>query len=331
MRTNLLVRPARAHELNEIDRDSYSSWGKGLTPDQYLHREQVLREHPWSRDAMKTWLLEDPRSGERLASCETFRMTSRHHAEPGTTFGICSVFVPEEHRGHGHASTLLSFLVPLLKSTTPNLHAIILFSDVGEKIYARLGYRSIPALSTRWSALELQQYFSPSQARARLLEIGYLHDSRPTKASWSKRDRTASFELCASTAQADWHWEREAFYRLQLQLPRADSHAVLAANGECHAAWTFDVREKKFRILWLDASSAEEEALFLSLAAHEAIRSGCDEIEFWGEAQTPGKIFSREETDSLPMLLPISSPLVREAEESPMKEIWKSCPRIFWM
>ena len=83
----LALRLATDAEKIQRDHVTFPEWGTRLTLDQYLERERVLREHPFSR-GMRTWLLVD--GGDVLGSCETFDNVSRVGSAAGTSWSIAS-------------------------------------------------------------------------------------------------------------------------------------------------------------------------------------------------------------------------------------------------
>src|SRR4051812_33318121 len=88
------------------DRQTHAEWGKALTVEQYLEREQRLRSHPWSRATMTTWFWVD-HNGAVLASCETFRMNSSVDGSAGHSYAVASVFTEPSLRGRGHAGRMM--------------------------------------------------------------------------------------------------------------------------------------------------------------------------------------------------------------------------------
>src|SRR5262249_23044174 len=126
------------------DRFTFASWGTRLTVEQFCAREQRLRQHRWPQAAMRTWLLCGD-DGEVLCSCETFRMRSFHRGEDGWTQAVASVLTEPALRRSGYASTLIAYLMRELTQQGVDLHASILFSDVGASLYQRAGFEAVPA------------------------------------------------------------------------------------------------------------------------------------------------------------------------------------------
>ncbi len=87
----------------ERDRATWATWGGPLALQAYLAHVLRLRNHAWSQAAMTTWILGSD-EGAPLASCQAYRMASRHAATPGHTYGLGSVFTEPAQRGRGLAS-----------------------------------------------------------------------------------------------------------------------------------------------------------------------------------------------------------------------------------
>eukprot|EP00899_Mesostigma_viride_P015473 jgi/Mesvir1/23927/Mv10702-RA.2 len=114
-------------------------WGKTLTLEQYLEREDRLASHPWSQKALTSWVLTGS-DGELLSQLETYRMEATCPGHDRTTaFGIASVFTEEKHRGKGYASKLVGLLLEQLRQESGDAVAVVLYSDVGPGLYAKAG------------------------------------------------------------------------------------------------------------------------------------------------------------------------------------------------
>ncbi|MEQ1505252.1 MAG: GNAT family N-acetyltransferase, partial [Myxococcota bacterium] len=107
-------------------------------------REARLRAGPWARSERTTWIL-----GPGLASCETYRVPLG--GGDGVGWAIASVFTEPALRGHGFASALLDRLAERLR-TEPGARGLVLFSDVGARIYERVGFVARPAVDRVWPA-----------------------------------------------------------------------------------------------------------------------------------------------------------------------------------
>lgn len=138
---------------------SSNAWKDALSIPQYLEESAYLMTVPLAKDGgMTQWVLVDktlrPNQRPLLASCETFRKRSLVSDAKGNitetvTHGIASVYCDPRYRGRGYASRLMKELSKVLphwqlKSSTKCV-ASVLFSDIGKKFYAALGWRPFPS------------------------------------------------------------------------------------------------------------------------------------------------------------------------------------------
>lgn len=322
--------PASPQEASQRDRITYAEWGPPLDENQFLDREQRLRAHPWAQAQMRTWLLQDPASGRIGASCETFRMDSRFQGEAGTAHGIASVFTDPDLRGHGLASQLLAGVARQLSAQEPALQALILFSDVGEKIYGRLGYRPIPAFDWVWPA-----QVGPAAGVSRAQLSGLLLRAAPP----------CVFQVEPSLGQLDWHFERTEIYAGHLGRPEQLSFG-LTAGGKLLAAWAAHWKENTLYVLFNRAETEAEIEQVQSAARAEAHRLGIPTVTQWEEAnwvsREPARYGAQRQIrdGAIPMLLPIHAgsnalPPAAEAFTRTDREltfrIWPQCPRALWV
>jgi hypothetical protein len=138
------------------------NWGSALSKSDYLEREAYLTTVPLARNGGVThWILVDralpPNERPILASCESLRkpvLVLRNGViAEGITHGIGSVFSQPKYRGKGYASRMLRELGPTLKDwqIDPSItgkqscHFSILYSDIGKKYYAKLGWVTFPS------------------------------------------------------------------------------------------------------------------------------------------------------------------------------------------
>ncbi|WP_257448373.1 GNAT family N-acetyltransferase [Archangium lipolyticum] len=294
-----------ATDAQKVQRDAltFSEWGKLLTPEEYIVRELRLRSHPWALADMRTWLLCSD-EGTVLASCETFRTDSFRRAPdgallPGDSFAIASVFTEERLRGHGHATRLMDLLASELERQ-PRAHAALLFSDVGPRIYARSGYRELPA----WDWHLPPSPGAPGEGVDSLLcasDLGPALDRM--------RRPELPFFFWPTPSQLDWHLERGRIYvdRLGCSLPESAGATV----GASTALWGLVGRSAELTVLMFDARSPAEASALLEAARREARRSGLSRVVLWEEPGNASLLplvagASRVARDgSLPMVRPL--------------------------
>jgi GNAT superfamily N-acetyltransferase len=300
--------PATDEQKVQRDHLSYSAWGPPLSVPDYLAREQRLRAHPWSHEALRTWLLRDD-AGQVLASCETFRTDSflrdaSGALTPGDSWSIASVFTEESLRGRGHATRLMDLLAAELERASSRAHAALLFSDVGPRIYARSGYQALPAWDWHLPAAS----GSPAQGVDALL-----HTSDVARALTRMRQPEAPFFFWPTAPQLDWHLERERIYAERLARPRPPAHGALA--GDSTALWCGTGRGGSLLVLMLDARSLADATALLQSAQRVAGQCGLSHVVLWEEpthapflARLPGA--TRVARDgSLPMVRPLRAGL----------------------
>ncbi|MBS2026402.1 MAG: GNAT family N-acetyltransferase [Deltaproteobacteria bacterium] len=284
------------------DRLTYPAWGQRLTPEQYLERERRLRAQAWAATAMRTWLLVEER--EVLASCETFAMGARFRGEKRVVEGVASVFVEERLRGKRYASAIFEKLLPRLRDE--GALASILFSDVGESIYARVGYAARPAL---------ERLFSPEAgAPANVCDAVFsesMDDLRAALADAPEPDD--ALLLYPSAVQLDWHIERERIYAQLVDEPRPPWHGARAGRGR--AVWAGDLKNDQLVILWLAATRSDEALALIQAARRAAHGAGLSKVVLWecawpfelAESAGGGRRVRR--ADSIPMIAPLVSGL----------------------
>ncbi|RDL30399.1 Uncharacterized protein BP5553_10277 [Venustampulla echinocandica] len=160
-----LVHPTLAEKKHTWTLNS-QSWGTALAVDDYLERESYLASIPATRDGGVThWILTDStapaESRPVLACCESLRRRAVISL-PGSptkeviTHGIGSVFCPPAYRGRGYASRMLALLAPILKTWQKEegeCYFSILYSDIGKKYYAGLGWDVFPSAHISLPAL----------------------------------------------------------------------------------------------------------------------------------------------------------------------------------
>ena len=286
------LRLAAADEKLARDALTHSAWGQRLTVAQYLERERRLRSHAWAREAMRTWLLVD---GGVVASCETFAMNASLAGKPGVVEGVASVFVEDRLRGRGLASEMFRHLIERLRAE--GAFASILYSDVGEALYSRLGYVSRPAFDRVFGSAA----GNPAELGARIFDE---HAIASELAAAPRPDD--ALLVWPSALQLDWHLERERAYAALLGKPRPRWHG--AAAGNSRAFWCGDLKNDRLVILLLAAEPLEEATALIEAARRVAHQAELGQVVLWEYAapfELPGERVPRAE--SIPMICPLAS------------------------
>lgn len=296
----LALRLATDAEKIQRDHVTFPEWGTRLTLDQYLERERVLREHPFSR-GMRTWLLVD--GAEVLGSCETFDNVSRVGASRGTSWSIASVYVEEKFRGRGYATRLMDLLC--IEAERQGRQACVLFSDVGLRIYERASFVGVPA-TTDW-------VLAPREAEVPACDTWVPSlDEPPARV----------LQLEPTPEQVDWAHARERLYAKFLSRRAPAVHS--AAVGAARATWAAYFKANELIVLWLQAGSADETAAVLDVARAEAHRCGLDRVRLWApdRAAPPPAAAVENRKDELPMVRACAPHRI---------ESWRQVQRALWV
>jgi GNAT superfamily N-acetyltransferase len=145
-----LLRIAASEQIDRIYAESYALWGAGLKFPDYREFWNDLARTPWARRALSfhVWCDDD---GAVLSSLKLYQPRVRLAGKVGNVAGIGAVFTPKRARRRGHASEMIRAVIE--QAGARGDLAALLFSDVGTKIYASLGFRDIPA-EEAWGRLD---------------------------------------------------------------------------------------------------------------------------------------------------------------------------------
>lgn len=295
----------------------FTTWGDPLTSEQWVEREAGLRAQAWAKAEMKTWLLCEDGSGEVLSSCETYRMNSALRGEAGSTYAFASVFTEERLRGRGLASELISRVLQRLGAEDPGAQASILFSEVGPRIYERLGYVARPEWDEDW-------LFPPSTAG---VPAGVI----PPEALAGALDRVPRpadpFVVFPTADQVDWHRERERLYARALHRPRAMGCGARA--GGSTMLWTANLRYEELFVLWLHAQKVDEADALIESARRVAAGASLQGVRIWKCAMPQGWSVERSGGKAVPR--PATLAMIKPLRADLRPEDWRCIQRALWV
>lgn len=146
-----------AGECQTVWKLSSLAWTDALSLPQYLEESTYLTTVPLAKDrGMTNWILTDkklpPDQRPILCSCETFRKRALISDRDGNLteqiiHGVASVFCDPVLRLRGYGSRLMRELAEILRTfqaeTTESIGSV-LYSDIGKKYYADLGWHPFP-------------------------------------------------------------------------------------------------------------------------------------------------------------------------------------------
>lgn len=184
---DLELLPATPIEVQQICLLNQDEWRGPLSVEEYLDREDALREQDLTRGTLTCWILTSPKlpanaDGSRpvLASCESL-LKSAYIARNGKvdqilTHGIGSVFTRPQHRGRGYAARMMTELAKQLE-TWQQPEGVkgafsILYSDIGQKFYARFGWKVFPSSHVHLDPVNLEEYESTRKRLTDLIKKG---------------------------------------------------------------------------------------------------------------------------------------------------------------
>ncbi|MDP1830035.1 MAG: hypothetical protein Q8L48_42625 [Archangium sp.] len=285
--SNLTI--ATPTEQRDRDHATFAAWGAGLTPEQFLEREQRLRGHDWAARTLTTWLWRDE-TGATLSSCETFLDEAQAGTRTGTAALIASVFTEPRLRAHGHAANMLRAVIERLRADASCL-AVTLFSEIGTNFYARLGFWPVPAFDT----------FFPARADAPSVE--WLHAPLPAPRHSPGDEHT--LRLTLSAPRLDWHLERERLYTSALERTPLERHGARVDGSTI--TWTAYWKTNELQVLSLDAHDPRHLAPLLHAASHAAHLAGLPTVRVWETSALTALPGARrvERTDEVAMFLPL--------------------------
>lgn len=295
----LRAREATPEEIDARNRLTAPVWGNRLTLEQYLERERRLRATPFATRALRTWVLERD-DGAIVASHESYRMESDGDFGPGHSEGIASVFVEDALRGNGFAATLLARSLDRFRQE--KAQASILFSEVGGKIYGRIGYHPRPIRARQWLPAS-----GPVPDAAAPFARGDAAAPDPAE-TLSPRHERPRFRIVLTREQIEWHRERAAFYHAILGGGRRHPDTLAGArSGDAWILWMPDYRLDRLMVLAARTGTHEENVRLVDALQRAAWTLGMPVAELW---VSPTLDFPHGSTvprdDELPMICPLA-------------------------
>ncbi|KAJ3188782.1 hypothetical protein HDU85_004496 [Gaertneriomyces sp. JEL0708] len=299
----------KKEDLETTYRGSFAEWAAGLSLEQYLEREDVIAARDFSV-RRTTWALVE--SSEILASCETYERPCLYKQEEnavvvGKAYSVASVFVPEQHRCKGYASSMMAHLRDHLQSLS-GVVVSNLYSDIGPDFYGRLGWKVFPHVE-----LTLPARIGP-EPHVRWLMLKDLKDTaaRDFEAMTMKLLNNAAagtIALPPSFSNYEWHVARTLFYAKAFAIPAPTNFGALHKSGD-FIVWAHDFgTAKQLNVLRLQATSAAGASELLKAASVEAHGSGLTKVVIWNPSATVSEAAShiqdskeQEMAKSLPSL-----------------------------
>lgn len=294
------------------------SWAAPIELEEYVRREEHLSQQALSRDYGCTyWILAHKDDQTHIvASCEATRKTafiagkgvnSRDAFVEATGYAIASVHTNPKYRRLGMAAYMLR---QLQESMDADSECSALYSDIGKRYYANLGWDVFPSdqatiylhADDKFTTTTLSSA-EPSMG-TRYLALDDLaplcdRDVAALKAKFTQlaADQTKTHVAFAPDfAQISWQMAREDFMTETLHNKSVERRGAITASGDSWVYWIHDWREKTLKILRIvtdaaaeeeeEGSSTEEQRIWdivelLRAAAAEAAAWGLKKVLLW--------------------------------------------------
>lgn len=151
--------PAEPSNIARIYRESHALWGVGLSRRDYRELWDEIGATRWGREHARfyAWLDDD---GQILSSLKVYRPELMVLGQRERAVVLGAIFTPRALRRRGHAADAIQAALDLGRATGAT--TAMLFSDIGTRYYARLGFREIPA-SEQWGPIPVN--LDPPQGR----------------------------------------------------------------------------------------------------------------------------------------------------------------------
>jgi GNAT superfamily N-acetyltransferase len=257
---------ATAVERTARDRLTFEEWGSRLTQAQYLDRERVLRQTLHGQHDMRSWVLRLP-NAVIAASCETFRLPLMPE---GVIEVVATVYVDRALRGVKMASRLIDALIEARREA--GVDGLVLFSEVGTDLYARSGFKLLPAPVRTWTE-------PPAHDAA---SVWLSPDDLTTALQERSRIRSHLLDLRLTEPLVDWHLTRARFYARTLGVPMAP-HLGARAGG-VQLFWSPDFKCNVLRILDATGPAGASIEPAIAAAVNESRALGLGGVELWDDA-----------------------------------------------
>ncbi|KAK7938050.1 uncharacterized protein PG986_014918 [Apiospora aurea] len=246
-------------ECAQIWSATAASWKDSLTLPEYLAEAQYLATVPLARDGgMTRWIFVNKKlpPGQRQAfcSCEAFQKRAlfsdeRGNVEECIVYGVASVFCPPEYRGRGYGTRFMKELAKVLKrgwqpELSRKIIGSILYSDIGKKYYARLGWLPnprnghfvCPPVEVKKSELSVQ--LIPESGLKKLCHRDEIMVRRAMATPSTIQKRVV---ILPELDHMLWHIRKEDFATKHIFGKKAEAKGVIAGNPG-KQVWAYWVR-----------------------------------------------------------------------------------------
>lgn len=244
-----------ARECLAIWKFTSNEWKDALSPSQYLEESAYLLTIPLATDGgMTLWILVDknlpPDQRPILCSCETFCKRSMISDAKGIftetiTHGVASLFCHPAYRRRGYGSRMMNELAVVLRNWQVESRKCVgnvVYSDIGKKFYADLGWHPAPTNIH----IELAPLLAPKPLRAKellsrdLAQLCKEDEALMRKSMTGKSDGKIQMMIIPDHDHMLWHHKKEEFVCEKLfgKQPRVKGVIAGQPGSRIWAIWT---------------------------------------------------------------------------------------------
>lgn len=328
--SNLILTHPTAREIHLIHALSSIPWAGALTEDQYIENEQQLASYLLGNsNGITHWILTEKYHPEKgrpiLASCETipkrcFVKKRDGVLREGITYGVAGVFCDPEMRGRGYARMMMKELALVLRKghvdgEVENVGSV-LWSDIGPKFYADLGWVPFPSTHIKLPAPRHSPASKYVDGRAILgedIESFCVDDEALLRSSMASLETEKTIlALVPDHHTMLWHHKKEDYIcqRLFGKQPRVKGAVVGGRRDRVWAIWTRsfygsvddpDAGNKLYILRLVVENPSEDEfeeqaekvKAVLQAAQDEAVYWKLGHVELWNPNEWMNKLIVR--------------------------------------
>ena len=298
---------ARKDQIDGICRESHALWGGGLSLEAYQSFWNELNATPWATKYLTYYAWLD--DGDRvLSSFKLYRPRVWMLDRTSRACVLGAVFTPQAHRRQRHALDMMRAV--LEKARQSGDDPALLFSDIGTRYYAGLGFRALPAEET-WGRMGRTAPASPAGWELRAVRPGDLDDVVRAHDSWCRRRSLAVLRDLE-------HWQflttRAAGFFARLREPGLGQQFRVALYRGRFAGYLITVEgQGEWSIREVGAEKGDPEIMAMILRAGVALahRAGFRRIYGWlprevTERLAEWRLKRGARGRAIPMVLPLN-------------------------
>lgn len=218
-------------ELTHVLKLNFDSWRDALSLPLFLDEAAYLSGCGIAKDGgMTEWVLVDRNFARNkrpiLSSCETFRKRALLSDADGNVseviiHGIASVYCDPKYRHRGYASRMMRELadsLPGWQTESKRCVASVLFSDIGKKFYADVGWRPFPSHHVEFDPLPKPTVDLPGPNssstplhKTALPQLCNEDEALVRKSLSRPSEKPVRVTIVPSHEQLEWHHGKEEF------------------------------------------------------------------------------------------------------------------------